>query len=142
MWGNPKFYFKRERLAGISEGKCPFWVYSIFHGMRESYEMKKRKGYLFTDKKHSNRAVMAVILGVISLISLGAVVFLSYRTKGEIKGSYGVTALLAVIYSVTGLLLGYVTLQNKSYYRLFPVLAVLLNALALFGLGFILYMGV
>jgi len=38
--------------------------------------MKKRKGFIFTDKKHSNRAVMAAVLGAISLASLGIMVFL------------------------------------------------------------------
>lgn len=68
--------------------------------------MKKRKGYLFTDKKHSNRAIMAVILGIISLVSLGIVVFLAYLHGGEAKGGYGVTGLLSVIYSMTGLVFG------------------------------------
>lgn len=84
---------------------------------------------------------MATILGIISLVSLAVVVFFSYRSGGEAKTGYGVTALLAGIYSLTGFVLGLVTIQDKNYFRLFPVLGILLNGAALAGIGLILYMG-
>lgn len=103
--------------------------------------MKKRKNYIFTNKKNSPRAVMAVILGVISLVSLAAVVFLSYLNGGSALVSYGFTGLLATVYSLAGLLLGIVTIQNKDNYRLFPALGILLNFLALAAVSLILYAG-
>lgn len=120
----------RSNRRAFPEGGAPFRIY-----------MKKKKGYLFTDKKNSNRAVMATILGIISLVSLAVVVFFSYRSGGEAKTGYGVTALLAGIYSLTGFVLGLVTIQDKNYFRLFPVLGILLNGAALAGIGLILYMG-
>ena len=51
--------------------------------------MKKRKGFIFTDKKHSNRAIMAAILGVISLGSLGIMLFLSYQNGGQVGAGFG-----------------------------------------------------
>lgn len=103
--------------------------------------MKKRKGYIFTNKKHSNRAVMAVALGIISLASLGTTVFLSYRGQGVFRAKYGVIALLSAVYSLAGLALGIVTVLDKNYYRLFPVLGVVLNTVTLAGISLILYMG-
>lgn len=84
---------------------------------------------------------MAVILGVISLASLGIVLFQAYRSDGEAAVSYGFTGLLAMLFSLTGLVLGVVTVSDKSYYRLFPVLGVLLNLAALGGISLILYAG-
>ena len=103
--------------------------------------MGKRKGYIFTNKKSSNRAVMAVILGIISLVSLGAVVFAAYRAGGEASPRHGITAILALIYSLTGLVLGIVTLTEKNYYRVVPAVGVLMDLAALGGIGLILYMG-
>ena len=103
--------------------------------------MKKRKGFIFTDKKHSNRAIMATILGIISLASLGAMVFLSYRNAGEVGTGFGAAALLAALYSTVGLVLGLAAIQRKEYYRIFPVLGILLNLAALAGIGLILYVG-
>lgn len=103
--------------------------------------MKKRKNYIFTNKKKSSRAVMAVILGIISLASLGIVVFLSYLNGGSALAAYGFAGLLAAFFSLTGLILGVVTIQNKDYYRLFPALGILLNFLALALVILILYLG-
>ena len=50
---------------GISEGECPFRVKG----------MKKRRNYIFTNKKHSDKAIMSTILGIISTASLGIVIF-------------------------------------------------------------------
>lgn len=103
--------------------------------------MGKKRGYIFTDKKGSNRARMAVILGIISLVSLGAVVFGAYQSGGVAKTGYGFTALLALVYSLTGLILGIVTAFNKNYYKPVPVAGILLNGMSLACIGLILYMG-
>lgn len=103
--------------------------------------MKKRKGYIFTNKRHSDRGIMSTILGAISLAALGAVVFLAYRSGGEAAPGFGVTGILALIFSLTGVVLGILTIRDKNYYRLFPVLGTLLNLLALGGISLILYAG-
>ena len=38
----------------------------------------RKKNYIFTNKKHSDKAIMSTILGIISLVSLGIVTYLSY----------------------------------------------------------------
>ncbi len=103
--------------------------------------MKKRNGYIFTNKRQSNRAIMATILGVISLLSIGAVVYLTFMQKGNAPISYGLTGLLTMIMSLVGLVLGIVTVLEKNYYKLFPTLGIVLNLLALVGVGFIVYAG-
>ena len=103
--------------------------------------MKKRESYIFTNKRHSNRGVMATVLGVISLASLVAVVFLSYVGNGMTPVGYGFTGLLATLFSLVGLCLGLVTVRDGNYYRLFPVLGILLNLAALGGASLILYAG-
>lgn len=90
----------------------------------------KRK-YIYTNKRHSNRAVMSTILGILSNASLVAVIYLSFQKGGDIPTGYGVTGLLAVLFSLTGFVLGVVTVKDKAYYRLFPCLGILLNLAAL-----------
>ena len=91
----------------------------------------RKKNYIFTNKKHSNRAIMSTILGGISLVSLGIVTYLSYSQGG----------VLATIYSLIGLILGILTLREKDIYRIFPVLGTILNVVALGGVSFLLYLG-
>ena len=101
----------------------------------------KRKNYIFTNKKHSERAIMSTILGIISIISLGTVVYLSYRRGGDALNGYGATGFLATIYSLVGLGLGIVSLREKDYFRFFPWLGTVLNTLALGMISFLLYFG-
>ena len=103
--------------------------------------MAHRQNYIFTNKRHSNRAIMATILGVISNLSLAAVIYLTYVQKGEAKPGYGFTGLLVAIFSVTGLILGIVTVMQKDRYKIFPWTAIVLNTLSMLGIGFVVYAG-
>lgn len=85
---------------------------------------------------------MSVILGIISLAALTAAVFFSYRSGGEVSVKYGFTGVLAMVFALVGAVLGVLTVCDKSYYRFFPVLGLLLNCLALGGVSLILYAGV
>ena len=87
----------------------------------------RKKNYIFTNKKHSDKAIMSTILGVISLVSLGIVTYLSYSQGGVMHGGYGVTGVLATVYSLIGLI--------------FPVLGTILNVISLGGISFLLYLG-
>lgn len=101
----------------------------------------KKRSYIFTNKKHSERAIMSTILGTISIISLIIVIYLTYLQEGTAAGGYGVTGLLATLFSLTGLILGVLTLREKEYFRFFPWLGTILNLIALGGISMILYVG-
>lgn len=103
--------------------------------------MARRPSYKFTNRKHPKRAVMGTILGVISLVSLGLVIYLSYINGGTNPGSAGMTGLLITLFSMTGLVLGIITVMERERYPLFPVLAIVLNIAALSGISLILYAG-
>lgn len=104
--------------------------------------MARKRSFIFTNKKHSDKAVMGTILGIISLASLGIVLFLSYQKQGDVPVGYGITGLLATIFAITGLVLGVITSREKDNFPLFPWLAVILNVLVLASLGILLYAGV
>lgn len=97
----------------------------------------KRKHYIFTNRRDSKQAIMATILGVISNASLGIVIYLSYLSGGNAPISYGLTGLLAMLFSMVGLILGVLTVREKDIFKLFPVLGILLNLIALGILAFL-----
>lgn len=99
-----------------------------------------KKKYIYTNKRHSSRAVMSTILGILSNASLVVVIYLSYQSGGDIPAGYGMTGFLAVIFSLVGLGLGVVTARDREYYRLFPWLGILLNVIALSVLALIIYL--
>jgi len=100
-----------------------------------------KRNFIFTNKRHSQRAIMATILGIISMASLGIVLYLTYQRNGEATVGYGVTGLLATIFSVVGLVLGILTVRDKGFYRLFPWLGIVLNLIVLGSISFMLYFG-
>lgn len=103
--------------------------------------MGRKQNYIFTNKRHSNRAVMSTILGVISALSLVAVIYLTYVQAGEAPTGYGVTGLLVTVFSMIGLILGVVTVREKDRYKLFPCMGIVLNTVALIGIGLVVYVG-
>lgn len=103
--------------------------------------MAQRKGYIYTGKKHSDKAVMAAVLGFISFCSLGAMLYLSGRRAGEVHAGYGIGGILVVLYSLVGLCLGIVTVKEKESFHLFSWLGILFSALSLAGAAWILYLG-
>ena len=103
--------------------------------------MGRRPGYIFTNKRHSNRAIMSAILGLISTMSLAAVIYLTYAQDGQAPTGYGVTGLLVAVFSMTGLVLGIVTAVEKDRYKFFPWMGIVLNTVALLGIGLVVYAG-
>lgn len=101
----------------------------------------KNKKYIYTNKKHSQKAIMSVILGIISLGSVILVLWLTSRAGGEATNGYGMTGLLATLFSFVGLILGVLTVRENVYYRIFPILGVILNVLCLVCISMILYLG-
>lgn len=84
---------------------------------------------------------MSTILGAISLCSLLFVVYLTYKAGGEAPNGYGMTGLLATLFSFIGLILGILTVRENVYYRFFAVLGLILNILCLVCISLILYLG-
>lgn len=84
---------------------------------------------------------MATILGILSIVTLGIAVYLSYINGGQSSARYGTAALLAVIYMITGMGLGIWSVMEKDVFKLFPVLGIVINTMAFGVLSLILYAG-
>ena len=103
--------------------------------------MGRKSGYIFTNKRHSNRAIMSTILGAISTLSLIAVLYLTYANGGVATVNYGWTGLFVAIFSLTGLILAVMTALEKELYRLFSTLGIILNGVAFLGIILVVYAG-
>ena len=104
--------------------------------------MKHHRGYIFTNKRHSQKAIMSTILGVISTASMVVVIYLSFLLRGETPISYGLTVLLSLLMSVVGEVLGLVTVFERDRFKLFPIVGIVLNLAAIAIVAFVFYMGV
>lgn len=103
--------------------------------------MFRNKGYIFTSRKYSKVGIMSTILGILSCITLGSAVYLSYQSKGNSSPRYGTAALLASIFMFAGFILGVYSSTEKDKFKLFTVLGIFANILAFGMLSLILYAG-
>ena len=100
-----------------------------------------RRNYIFTNKKHSKKAIMSTVFGVLCIFSMVMVTYLSYKKAGNVPGGYGFTGLFVLVLSLVGLFLGSFSLREKDRFKFFPAMGIVLNTIALFWIGFIVYFG-
>lgn len=103
--------------------------------------MLRDKGFIFTNKKHTEKGIMSTILGVLAGITLGTAVYFSYSTDGAATARDATAALLAIIFMTVGMVLGIWSASEKDKFKLFTLLGILANALAFAMLSLILFAG-
>ena len=89
--------------------------------------------YKFTNKRHSLKAIMAVNLALIGIVTMVASVWLGYKNHGIVEPQHGEAVFLSVVMSVVGLGLSIAARMQPDRYRLFPNLGIVLNLLVLLG---------
>ena len=104
-------------------------------------DMGHKNSYIFTNKSHSQKGIMATILGIISWTTLIYAIVMSYRSTGDIPIQYGAAVLLAMLFSLAGAALGVISRTERDKYYFFSYLGILLNLLALGCVSAILYAG-
>ena len=100
-----------------------------------------KRGYIFTNKAESRRGIMSAFFGGLSLASLIAAVYMTFLNQGEAFVRYGVVAVLCLIFSGTGLVLGLIARAEEDKFHIFAWLGIVLNFLTLAGISLILYAG-
>ena len=103
--------------------------------------MGKKNGYIFTNKEHTRKGIMATILGIISIATLIYTVLMSYRQDGDVPRQYGAAAMLVMVFAFVGIILGVVSRTERDKYYLFSYLGIALNVLVLAAISIILYAG-
>lgn len=104
--------------------------------------MKRRKTYKFTIKKISPWSIMSTILGAISLVSMILAIIFTFQNQGVAKIGYGMTSVLALIFSGIGMGLGIKTRLEKDMYYIFANIGIGLNGFMLIFMIYILVLGI
>lgn len=103
--------------------------------------MSRKNSYIFTNKSHTTKGIMATILGVISLATLAYALVMSYYNSGNVPREYGAAALLVTIFAFIGVALGVISKTERDKYYFFSYLGIVLNVAALGIVSLILYAG-
>ncbi|MDR2547228.1 MAG: DUF6142 family protein [Lachnospiraceae bacterium] len=100
-----------------------------------------KKSYIFTNKKNPLTGIMAVILGVIANGVMLLLVYFSFAQSGEISVRFGELMTMAAIFAFVGLALAAVGLIKKEKYRLFPLIGMVMNTIALAWTAVMIFLG-
>lgn len=101
--------------------------------------MSQKKNYMFTNRRHSQKAIMSTVFGVLCTVSLVIVVCLSYKSAGDVPIGYGFTGIFATVLSLIGLLLGVMAVREVDRFKLFGWLGILFNGVSLGMISGVLY---
>lgn len=145
MQRKQKFYFKQvghfwKQECLLYPIRCPAKRHRLV-GKGMVITMAGKRSYIFTNKEHPEKGIMSTILGILSVITFGAAIYLSYLNNGEENARYGAAGVLAVIFMIAGFILGGLSLTEKEKFKLFPVLGIVMNTVAFLLLSLILYAG-
>lgn len=103
--------------------------------------MERKKGYKFTNKKHTEKGIMSTLLGIISLVSIILAIYNTYLAKGEAIVNYGLVGLIATCFSVIGLALGALARVETDKFLVFAYIGLIINILVLICISAILCAG-
>lgn len=103
--------------------------------------MNQKRGYKFTNKRHPEKGIMSVALGIVALVYLILAVYGTYQAGGEAGSNVGLVGLLVTLFSIGGMILGVLARSEQDKYPLFPYLGIGVNLVVLGLVSFILYAG-
>lgn len=95
----------------------------------------------FSVKETKLPTVFGMCLGIISLVTVVLLLYLTYRQGGEASISYAFAGLLASIFSVVGLILSILCINDHYQHHFIGWIGIVLNGIAVLSMAGILYMG-
>ena len=98
--------------------------------------------YKFTNKTVPQIAILGVSLGVMSLVAIFLVILLTFRNGGEAKLSYGLTVVLAFIFSLAGMIFSVKARMMPDTYLFFSTFGIGINGVNIFLIIYILGRGI
>ena len=102
---------------------------------------KARRKIKFSVKETKSATVFGVVLGILSLITVITVVYLTFLANGEATVSYAFAGFLASAFSVTGLVLSILCMNDQYQPHILGWVGLFTNGSALIMMAVILYFG-
>jgi len=89
--------------------------------------MNRRRGYKFTNKRHTRLGLISSGIGLFVLLLLSGLFYLSFRQAGNIGGFAGFLGFLSLLAAAAGLWMGVRSFREEERYYLFSFVGCLLN---------------
>lgn len=103
--------------------------------------MARKRSYIFTNRVQSKKGILATIFGLVSLIAVVLTIYLTYGTGQGAPANFGISLLLALLFSLTGFVVSIVSRFEKDVFYLFSYIGMVVNFITLACISFLLYAG-
>ncbi len=95
----------------------------------------------FSVKENKLSTILGVALGIISIITVLLLVYLTFRRGGEASVSFAFAGLLASVFSLVGFLLSFLCVNDHYQHHWLGWIGMLTNGVGLATMAGILYLG-
>lgn len=102
---------------------------------------RRRSKTKFSVKETKLPTVFGIILGIISVLTVLVLLYLTFVRGGEATVSYAFAGLLASVFSVTGLILSILCLNDHYQPHTIGWMGLFTNGIAVLSMAGILYLG-
>ncbi len=103
--------------------------------------MRRKHGHLFNSREVSTGALLAVMLGGISLTACCVMIYLAYKNGGQAQLRHGGVVFICLFFALAGMILSILSRREPEKRYVVSYLGMILNG-AVLGLGFVLmYLG-
>lgn len=93
----------------------------------------KSYNYTFTEKSHSKRGILALVLAVLSLVLGIAMVVISFVHNGSGNVYLGSSGMLGLLLAATAFTLAVLSMREDKSYKLYPMAGLIAGLIALAG---------
>lgn len=89
----------------------------------------KRKRIRFTERSHPMMGILSVLLGIVALIVLFVLCYISGKEKGNSGIAIGVIGMLSMIMSIVGFFMANKCWRKEDIYMITPTVGSILNGI-------------
>ncbi len=102
---------------------------------------RRRRKIKFSVKETKLSTIFGATLGILSLITVITVIYLTFLANGEATVSYAFAGFLAIVFSIAGLVLSILCMNDQYQQHAFGWIGLVTNGLSLGTMAVILYLG-
>lgn len=96
---------------------------------------RRRNHYKFTEKTHSKKGIVAMLLSILLVAGYVSVICLSFYSGGNLSPYYGSAGVSALILAIVAFILAIQSLMEEDSFKAFPRAALGFSVLAIICWG-------
>ena len=95
--------------------------------MGKPVRIRKKKSFMFTTRHYSFMSIMAILIGVVCILSVAAMVVVSYQNAGKVDTGFGGVGLFSLLLNICGIVCAIISLGERDVYKSPGIVGIVIN---------------